>query len=448
MLRRLGFAGRLFAIVFLSLLALWLVGAGWAYYSRSTGRPRTFLPFPRQIAAIVALLDTTAAEHRDAVLAAVNSDVLTVRLAKSPPVRASDQSRKPGLEWLVTLPDERLRGRDIQASIGEAPIADKLPLGISLPAFGRSLNLSVSLNSGEYVVFEARGEISRRLFGLPPGFWIGILGALIGIAAIVAIAREAKPLAELANAVARFGDEGTPISLKARGAPDIVKLIEAINDMQNRISALVKGRTMFFGAVSHDLKTYITRLRLRAETIDGEDQRTRAVRDLDEMTTLIDDALAVARSSIVSERHEIVHLVALLSDEIERRQGEPITLLFPESNTDLKVSGDFLALRRLFTNLIDNALRFGKICQISLDRTRDITVIHVDDNGPGIPEAERLAVLEPFYRLETSRNRATGGSGLGLAIAREIVVAHNGAIAIETSPLGGARVSVRFRPTT
>jgi signal transduction histidine kinase len=293
------------------------------------------------------------------------------------------------------------------------------------------------------VLFETRGEIARRLFGLPPGFWMGALGSLIGIAAILAIMREARPLRELSAAVARFAGEAKPFAVRARGAPEIRNLITAVNDMQARIAALVKGRTVLIGAVSHDMKTYITRLRMRAEMLVEDGQRERAVRDLEDMTTLIDDALAVVRGSAVSDRHEMLDLVPLIqADAADRPQGV-LEIVRPEA-TPLLVNGDAAALRRLFGNLIDNALRFGRTCRVAVTRHGDFAAVLVDDDGPGIPPSERLAVFEPFYRLEPSRSRTTGGSGLGLAIAKQIVETHGGSIAVEASPLKGARLRVEI----
>lgn len=445
MLRRLGFVGRLIAIVFLSLLALWVVGVGWTYVSEVPSRPRMFLPLPKQAAAIVRLLETADANKRKDILEAANSDTLIVSLSDTLPVADSDKPRLPAIEWMVARYVDELGDREIVASLRDAPRGLRaLWWRPAAPAFTQPLRLAIELGTGGYVVFETHGELSRRLFGLPPGFWVGMLGALIGIAAIIAVAREARPLTELARGVSRFGDEATPVVIPPRGAPEIANLIAAVNEMQARISALMKGRVMFFGAVSHDLKTYITRLRLRAETIPDEGQQARTVRDLDEMTLLIEDALSVARSSIVSDRRDPVDLGAMIKDDIDRRHQSSIELSISPDAMPVMISADVSAMRRLFANLIDNALRFATSCRITLKKEGRIVIALVDDDGPGIPESERLAVLEPFYRLETSRSRETGGTGLGLTIAKEIVTAHAGTIGIEASPLGGTRVCVKL----
>jgi two-component system, OmpR family, osmolarity sensor histidine kinase EnvZ len=440
MLGRLGFAGRLMAITLLALLALWALGAGVSYVTQGQRLlPRRTMPLPAQIAAVVQLLETAPPAHRETIPAAVNSDILTVTVQDRRPEDQPSLKRLPAVEWYTRRYAEALAGRDVIATVDRAdvppwrgwPLRDYWRYSI------RPMRVTVSLKGGGYASFETRGEISRRLLGLPPGFWLGALGSLIGIAALLAISREAGPLKDLSRAVTHFSRDGQPLAVEPRGAPEIRKLIAAVNGMQERIAALLKGRTILFGAISHDLKTYITRLRLRCEGIEDQHQRSRAERDLEEMTSLLDGALAVARGGAVPRKDQTADL-ALLLHAIAETPGIELGAL-PEC---LHVNADAIALRRLFDNLTSNALRFGGRCRLSMRQDRDRAQVFVDDDGGGIPESERQAVFEPFYRLEGSRSRSTGGTGLGLTIAKQIAEAHGGSIAIETSPLGGARLKV------
>ena len=441
MLRRLGFAGRLAAIAILTLFALWALGAGWTYETRAPlWLPQRTMPLPEKIAATVELLETSPPGLRDTILKAAGSDVLTVSIAAHRPAQEPELSRLRRIEWYTRHYAEALAGREIVATVDPANIPRwrHLPLQDYWRYAIRPLRVAVSLKNGGFAVFETRGEISRRVFGLPPGFWLGAIGALIGIAALLAIWREAGPLRDLSRAVIKFSRDGRPVRVAPRGAPEIFKLISAVNNMQERIAALLKGRAILFGAISHDLKTYITRLRLRCEMIEDEEQRRRAGQDLGEMTSLLDGALAVARGGSPPQRNESVDLVALLRSLADM----PAVELTGSPPQRLNIGGDPIALRRLFDNLASNALRFGKRCQLSLQPEDRQVQILVDDDGDGIPENERAAVFEPFYRLEPSRSRSTGGSGLGLTIAKQIVEAHGGSISIETSPSGGARFRV------
>ncbi len=439
MFGRLGFVGRVSAILMLALVALWALGAGLSYVSRSPIAPLpSALPLPHQMAAIVDLLEKSDEAQRQTVLAAVSTDTLYVSLSPSAPEVPADIRRLRGIEWLINRYVGALGSREIIATADPDAIGDwQLGRGKLWRLAQFPLRVAVGLKGGGYAVFETRGEIARRLFGMPPGFWVGVLGSLVGIAALFAVWREARPLKALSASVARFARDGQPNLVEMRGAPELRRLIEEVNRMQERIATLIKGRTVLLGAVSHDIKTYITRLKLRTEMIEDGDQRARAERDLDEMTALIDDALAVARGMATERQLNDVDLGEVLRIVVQDYSG--VSLTTPEGA--LMMRADPVALRRLFSNLVDNAVRYG-------GGGPDITVsaghegwrVTVDDDGPGIPAAERALVLEPFYRRETSRSRETGGSGLGLAIAKQIVEAHGGTIALDQSPAGGLRV--------
>jgi two-component system osmolarity sensor histidine kinase EnvZ len=445
MLRRLGFTGRLMAIVMLALLALWAVGVGLIFLTETREEiASTLYPLPEQVVAIVDLIDATPPERRPAVLKAVSSEMLRVTIAGEPPAAEAGYERLPRVEQFLARYLGTLAPRQVIATIepSHRPRWRELRFGQYWVYARQPLYLMVSLKDGGYAVFETRGQIGRRLFGIPPGFWVGALGALVGIAAIIAIAREARPLRRLAANVAAFSGNAPTAPIAPSGAPEIRKLIEAVNAMQGRIIDLVRARTLLLGAISHDLKTYITRLRLRIEQLPVDDQRTKAARDLDDMTRLIDDALAVSRGSFAPARRERVDLRELLARLTADYPEGKARFRCPPDLSRSQTTGEPVALRRLFANLIDNALQFGTLCEVALERRGDELMVAIDDDGPGIPVRERQAVLEPFYRLEASRSRVTGGSGLGLAIVKQIVEAHGGAIAIEASPQGGTRAAV------
>ena len=445
MLGRLGFAGRMMAIVLLALFAMMAVSAGLGYVARNRDPGDTAaVLLPERAAAIVEVLEHTPAPRRATAIAALNSDTVEVSFRADKP-DVPEAERIPLVERAIAPYFAEVGGREVIATLPSYATASwkQLRFGQYWRAAREPLIVAIGLSSGGYAVLETRGDIVRRLWGVPPGFLIGALGALVGLAAIVAIMREARPLRRLSDSVSRFGGSAVPDPVVPRGAPEIRRLIGAVNDMQERIAGLVKGRTVLLGAISHDLKTYLTRLRLRAEKIADEEQKLRAVRDLDDMTALIEDALALARGASVSERREQVDVAELIAEEIAGRKDERLLLAgAPGARAD--VTGDAMALRRLFANLIDNALRYGKRAKVAVSRDRDSLAVTVDDDGPGIPELERAAVFEPFYRVDPSRSRETGGAGLGLAIARAIVEAHGGGIGAETSPMGGARIRVRL----
>lgn len=444
-LGRLGFVGRVIMIVLALLIALAVVGIALSFLARErreTGIER--FPVPAQAAAIVDLLEATPRAQRARVLRAVSSESFLVRLTERSPDDIDGGIRMPGVEWLVTQYFEALDAREVIAyrrpPEGLQPIIRVLD---QIAGERRApVAIAVRLRDGGYAVIELRGDGMRRVFGIPIGFWIGLLGSLLAALAVFAIVREARPLAELARSVETFADSGAPHQVAARGAPEIRRLIAATNTMQTRIAALIKGRTMLLGAISHDLKTYITRLRLRAELIEPESDRQRAVRDLDDMTTLIDDALAVARGAAVSDRREAVDLARLVADEVVELDSRHVDVSGALDIAGAVVWGDPVALRRVLANLVDNADRHAPHSRVALHRMEAFVELIVEDDGPGIPEAEHEAVFEPFYRLDRARSLASGNTGLGLAIARQIVEAHGGTITLDRSAMGGARFCV------
>ncbi len=441
-LGRLGLFGRLVGIVLLLLVALAALGLGIAFAVRDGNEAVRGVPLPGQIAAIAALLETAGPELRPAALAAVQTRQLRVTLRPDWPAPLAAGGAMPGLEWLIVRHmAERRPVRAVSAETGPPRGLTTLPRP-RLRRWLRDVDIGVALASGEIAHFEVRATTPNRLFGVPVGFWIGSFGFLFAAIAVWAIAREARPLARLAASVEAFGRDGRPRPVEGRGAAEIRRLVAAVNAMQARIAALIRARSVLLGAVSHDLKTFITRLRLRVEALEPEAARERAEADLDAMTRLIEDALAVARGADHASARAPVDLAALLAEEVAARPGAPVALARPEGPA--LVAGDAVGLRRLFANLIENALRYGHRAEVALARGPGAVTVVVDDDGPGIPEAERDAVFEPFYRLEGSRSRETGGSGLGLAIVRQIAEGHGGTVELTDAPSGGARFRVRL----
>lgn len=445
MFGQLGFIGRLLLVVFgllLGFLSLVVTLALLARENRSQGAER--FPVPAQAAAIVELLDRTPEHDRPQVLKAVSSDRFAVTVAPDAAADAGLASRMPAAEWLVRQYLETLPQRTIRVHFGlrhPSSLAERL-INRLMQFNNAPVSIQVSLRDGSFANFQLRSDGSRRLFGIPFGFWLGAVGCLFAAFAMWAIVREARPLASLAQSVERFSRDGTPRPVDPQGAPELRRLIGSNNEMQARIAALLKGRTMLLGAISHDLKTYVTRLRLRAEYIEPYDQQDRAVRDLDDMTALIDSALTVARGTAAPNQREIVDINELVTAEVHKRGNDAISLAPTPQCQSQVVAGDAVALRSVVSNLLDNAVRYAGHCHVAVNKTGQDVEITVEDDGPGIGEEEREMIFEPFYRIDKSRSTTTGGSGLGLAIAKQIVEAHGGTISVGASSLGGASFRV------
>ncbi len=249
------------------------------------------------------------------------------------------------------------------------------------------------------------------------------------------------PLRDLAAAAERLGRDLNAPGLPETGPQEVRIAARAFNLMQLRLRKLMADRVRTLAAISHDLRTPLTRLRLRAEFVGDEDIRERIERDVLEMQNLIDAALEYLRDESQIEPGALIDLVALLAELAEdfKAMGHKVTVSLPDK---AEYIGRPITLRRAFSNLIDNGIKYGNQASITLEVKPDAYRISITDTGPGIPVESHQQVFEPFYRLEASRNTATGGTGLGMTIAHTAVTAHNGQIRLENLMQGGLLVEI------
>jgi signal transduction histidine kinase len=273
-----------------------------------------------------------------------------------------------------------------------------------------------------------------------------VMTALGAIMIFWAVRQMMIPVRTLAEAAERLGrDVANAPDLPETGPTEIATASIAFNTMASRIRRFVEDRTFLITAIGHDLRTPITRLKLRAEYMDDDEQRAKMLADLDEMEAMVAATLAFGRDVATSEavaRIDLASLLRTVLDEAADGAPDQADALAYDGPDHLPVLARPLSLKRAVMNLVANALKYGDAARVKLARTERSVQIDIDDNGPGIPAADAEAVFEPFRRLETSRNRETGGSGLGLSIARNIVRAHGGDILLRNLPGGGLRASV------
>jgi signal transduction histidine kinase len=309
---------------------------------------------------------------------------------------------------------------------------------VALPQLGAfSFDVRVQLASGRWL--GVKGRAPDDVFAWPWHLLVNLALTLLTVVALVAVAARGvtRPLVELASAARRLAADLRQPPLPERGSSETRAAAHAFNLMQARIRAGIEERERFLAAVSHDLKTPVTRLRLRSEMLADAELRERYTADLGEMLQLLDSALDYLRGRAVDEPVQAVDMVALVESLVDDYAGlGDVTLSAPDA---LQCSARPRALRRALTNLIDNALKYGQRAEVTLHAGAGVIEIMVDDDGPGMDCAELERVFEPFHRLEASRSRDTGGSGLGLAIARQIARAHGGDVTLANRAQGGLR---------
>ena len=248
--------------------------------------------------------------------------------------------------------------------------------------------------------------------------------------------RVTAPLALFSDAAERLGRNVDGPPLPEDGPEEVRQAAAAFNRMQGRVKKFVADRTTMLAAISHDLRTPITRMRLRVEFVPDDTDRAKLISDLDEMEAMIAEALAFARNEAETETVVPIDLQDLVEDIASDQQAVGAEVVV-HPGTPAIVSGRPSALRRALTNLVRNAIVYGTKADIRVERREDGFAIIVADEGPGIPEDELEHVFTPFFRLEESRNKSSGGVGLGLSVARSTARAHGGDITLANRAEGG-----------
>ncbi len=252
--------------------------------------------------------------------------------------------------------------------------------------------------------------------------------------------RLASPIAAFSRAAERLGRDPDAPPLNVRGSTEIRSAVAAFNLMQERLNRYVSNRTTMIGAIAHDLRTPLTRLRFRIEAAPDE-LKAKLSADLDEMEAMVASTLAFVQDAtrpVERTKLEISSLVETVMDEAAETGRDAAV----ERAERAVVDGDPIALKRLVTNLVDNALKFGSSARGRVFAEAGMAIVEVDDDGPGVPEGDIERAFEPFHRLEGSRSRETGGAGLGLAVVRAIARGHGGEVTLHNRAEGGLRARV------
>lgn len=301
---------------------------------------------------------------------------------------------------------------------------------------GISFVVQAPLQDGTLVTFDSRQPLET--VDWPYRLLLSLSVLLVAVIALTlfAVRWVTRPLKTLAEAAEGLGADIERPPLAEQGPLEVSSAARAFNTMQQRLVAFIRDRTRILAAMSHDLKTPITRLRLRAELLDDAALRVKFEKDLAEMESMVSATLDFMRGVENREARQPLDVMALL-ESLQEDAAELKGRVEIEGAALKPYHGLAQALKRCLRNLIDNAVRYGKSATVRVEDSAAMLRIRVRDEGPGIPEGELERIFEPFHRLEGSRSRDTGGTGLGLGIARNIARAHGGDIVLGNLPQGG-----------
>ena len=336
-------------------------------------------------------------------------------------------------------------GFEVHVALAADPAKKAIP--ISGPLFSETrdngpemYDASVRFPDGYSVLF----RVTRLARGapLPRGLFLnlGFLAIVMSIALFVTARSITRPLSDLARAADSVGRDLRQPKIAERGARELRNAARAFNTMQDRLQRYLDSRSRVLAAMSHDLKTPLTRLRLQVEMLEDPAAQTRIGKQLDEMESMVHGALALFRGLDDNEAFTPIDVNEMLAT-LQSEFAEMSARVSVEGRATRSILGKPQALRRCLTNLIANAVKFGTQASIVVEDGAAL-VIRVRDDGPGIPADQLERVFEPFYRVESSRNRDTGGTGLGLSIARDVIQAHGGTLVLTNLPVRGLEATV------
>ncbi|HEY5080441.1 MAG TPA: ATP-binding protein, partial [Bauldia sp.] len=409
------------------------------------------LGLAQRVANLSRLVEEAPTEWQPRIVAALNDPTFRVSLApEAPSVARSDTEASKAIEDFLAEQLPLQPGRRTQVAVSEtsgppfgASFNHPMPMGPMMGGMGswRSLQVAVELTGGQWLSFATALPNTG-----PPVSWQFILSLAVMAMIILAVTawavrRVTAPLGLLAQAAERLGKHVRAEPLAEVGTAEMRQASHAFNEMQERLGRLIENRTRMLAGISHDLRTPLTLLRLRAEAVENLDNRGKMLATIAEMDAMIAATLAFARDETTAEPRRRTDLTALVASIVDDMADAGLSVAM-EPAPPVIYECQPSALKRALTNLFDNAVKYGKCAQATVYTTPQTIEIVINDGGPGIPEDELARVFQPFYRVEESRSRETGGIGLGLAIALAVVQAHGGRLTLINRLEGGLRACI------
>jgi signal transduction histidine kinase len=465
--------GQTFLVLLLGLVVSHAIGA-WIYAGAREQAVRAVGGFAaaQRVANLSRLVEDAPIDWRPRIVLALSDPTFRVALVSEPPkqlrtdtddaarviddyVRQQLPSRPDrDVRAAVFAPNAQRPGRPFESEFDDRssprPMGGMRGMGAMMhemmgpyPHFGarRALQIAVKLKDDEWLSFT-----TTLPQGAPSVSWqfiiaMSMMAVIVLAVSIWAVRHVTAPLGMLSAAADRLGRDVAAEPLIETGTIEMQRAAHAFNRMQQRLRRLIETRTQMLAALSHDLRTPLTLLRLRAEGVADADERDKMLATINDMDQMIGTTLAFARDEVRTEPRRRVDLSALVASVVDDMAdaGLPVTMA-PAAPIIQDCQPE--AFKRAVVNLLDNAVKYGKCAEAAIRTTAKTIEITIDDDGPGIPEAELSRVFEPFYRVEESRNRGSGGTGLGLAIAQSIVQANGGELSLANRPDGGLRALI------
>lgn len=446
--------GQTLLILLAGLAASHLIGA-WIYTADREQAVRAIggLTLSQRVANITQLVVLAPVEWRERIVASSNDPSFRVSLSTQQPAIANSGQDTPAVRAIGEFLADRLPEgavRQIRVAVSDSPgppfamgYGHAMRMGPMMHAVGawRGLEVAMQIADGQWLSFasvlpESGPAVSKQFI-----LSMAVMAVIILVVSIWAVRRVTAPLGEIAQAAERLGKDIAAAPLAEIGTIEMRRAVQAFNGMQARLRRFVEDRTRMLAAISHDLRTPLTSLRLRAEDVESAEEREKMLAAIDDMIVMIEATLAFARDEASAEPRRRIDLTALVASVVDdmAAAGRPVVMEASPSVICECVPG---ALKRTVSNLIDNAVKYGKAAHVAVKSTPGTIAIIVEDEGPGIPEEELGQVFQPFYRVEESRSRETGGIGLGLAIAQSIAQAHGGEITLSNRQEGGLRATI------
>lgn len=431
-----------FILMQLALLIVWQL-PGRASESGSYG-----LPSPAALTEMVAAMEHAGPSGADRLVSSYDGSLFTVRIARMAP---SDFREVPtALAPLARNYRDALKDHNMVVDGGPG-FAGRLLGDRARPwRFLVPIRLTIWIRDGRVLIVTGRPSSGLRAY-LAQRSLNGLIAAAVLLALLwLALRQTTRPLRRLTQSVDALGQDLQAPDARVEGSRETRELALAFNGMKQRIAKLVEERTFILAGIAHDMRTYLTRLRLRMDYISDAEQHLRAERDLEQMSMLLDDNLLFAGiEKAIAGRMQRIDLVTLTHDLIDARQeADRIAVALDIRGSEAFVIADHAGVERVFGNLVDNGLRHGESMEISIVEAGDRIIWRFDDDGPGVSPEDRTHLGLAYYRPEIGRDRRTGGAGLGLAIVRALAEAMAAEIKFEAAPQGGLSISILWRKRT